>query len=317
MEASPKIGFIHLGKAFLPELAAYKRFFERLGVSTLELHPRQKARHFLTIEWHMMGTHWIKASQSSVIIHEYASPSTPPFAALKNRIKRLCSSQPDFRLFLNEATRLEMGFSDAVPYGYRDMFIPVIPIGYKKLKTETRYDFVYAGSLTPDRKPERLLNLFSMGQLKGYSLLLLSKDYAWLQDKYRDASNITFIGPVPQTELGHYFSQTRFGIDYRPTIKPYDLQTSSKLLEYLAYQLPVICSSTSWLKSFKQKYGGNFFMLENDLANFTMEAVEAFEFKSPDLSNWTFSNQINRSGILPFLYKKTGLEQFNLAPGEI
>ena len=314
MEAPPKIGFIHPGKAFLPELKAYKRFFERLGVSTLELHPRERASHFLTVEWHMMGTHWIKSSQPSVVIHEYASPSTPPLAALKNRIKRWLTRQPDYRLFLNEATRLEMGFKDAVPFGYRDMFTPVLPANYQKQKSETLYDFLYAGSLTADRKPERLLNLFSNGQLKDYRLLVLSREYSILQDKYRSARNITFLGPVPQTELGHYFSQARFGIDYRPNIKPYDIQTSSKLLEYLAYELPVICSSTSWLKSFNQKYGGSFFMLDNDLANFTMEAVEAFEFKRPDLSSWTFSNQMNRSGILPFLYKKTGFEQFNIIP---
>ncbi|MBL7768274.1 MAG: hypothetical protein JNK20_04845 [Flavipsychrobacter sp.] len=311
MEAPPKIGFIHPGKAFLPELKAYKSFFERLGVSTVELHPRERASHSLTVEWHMMGTHWIKSSQPSVVIHEYASPSTPPFATLKNRIKRWFTSQPDYRLFLNEATRLEMGFKDAVPYGYRDMFTPVLPANYQKLKAETLYDFVYAGSLTADRKPERLLNLFSNGQLKDRSLLVLSREYSILQDKYRSASNITFLGPVPQAELGHYFSQARFGIDYRPNIKPYDIQTSSKLLEYLAYELPVICSSTSWLKSFVQNYGGNFFMLDNDLGNFTMDAVEAFEFKGPDLSSWTFSNQMNRSGILPFLYKKTGFEQFS------
>jgi glycosyltransferase involved in cell wall biosynthesis len=317
MEASPKIGFIHPGKAFLPELESYKRFFNRIGFTTLELHPRESAGHSLTVEWHMMGTHWIKSSEKSVVIHEYASPSTPPFASLKNQMKRFFSCQPDFRLYLNEATRSEMGFTDSIPFGYRDMFIPDISTAYKKPEAAPLYDFVYAGSVTPDRKPERLLKHFSTGKLKGYRLLVLSKDYTWLQNKFHEYNNITFIGPVPQAELGHFFSQARFGIDYRPPIKPYDIQTSSKLLEYLAYKLPVICSSTTWLRSFQKNYGGRFFLLDEDLDNFSMEAIESFEFGSPDLSSWTFANQMDRSGVLPFLYQKTGLEQFNLTAKEI
>jgi hypothetical protein len=316
METPPIIGFIHSGKAFLPELESYKRFFNRIGVRSLELHPREREKYVLTVEWHMMGTHWVKSSKKSIIIHEYASPSTPPFAGFKNQIKRYWTCRPDYRLFLNEATRKEMGFSDTIPYGYRDMFIPVIPESYLKSKTVPLYDFVYAGSLSADRKPERLLDLFSKGRLQDYRLLILSRNYTWLQNKYRASTNITFIGPVPQTELGHYFAKARFGIDYRPTIKPYDIQTSSKLLEYIAYELPVICSSTKWLRSFQEQFGGRFFMLDENLANFTMEAVEAFEFRKPDLSNWTFSHQMKQSGILPFLFEKTGLKQFNLDIGE-
>lgn len=305
------LAFVHEGKAFLPELEGYRRYFGERGVHTRVLHPRKLKGNPVDIEWHMMGTHFRRSNPAAVVIHEYASPSVPPLAALKDWIKKRMNCRPDYRLFLNEATQREMNFRDAVPFGFRDMFINSLPAPFSD--QNKTYDFVYAGTLDKSRKPEKWLNHFATGPMKDRQLLILSRDYALWKEKYREAKNIHFEGPVPPGGVGEWIRQARYGLAPTPLYKPYGFQTSTKILEYLAQGLPVVCSPTAWTLAYIKESGAEFFLLKEDLSNLTMDELERFRFKIPDISKWTIENQLNRSGILEFLNRRFGTTIFTAA----
>ena len=73
------IAFVHSHRALLPELDAYKTFFENRGVHTVIIDAADTGKTDAAVEWHFMGTHR-KKNPSALTIHEYGSASVPPFA---------------------------------------------------------------------------------------------------------------------------------------------------------------------------------------------------------------------------------------------
>ncbi|OQP51732.1 hypothetical protein A4H97_26330 [Niastella yeongjuensis] len=296
------IGFIHEQKAFLPELNAYVDFFAARGIQTTIIHPSGLHNTPCDVEWHFMGRH-VRRNKNRVTIHEYASASAPPFSRLKDRIKKLINAKPDYRIFNNEYVLNRFQPHDNIPYGIRNYaiqsgVIPVIPIAQKK------YDFVYVGTVDKSRKPELLLNCFASGSMKDHSLLVLSRHYDALATDYAAAINITFKGPVPYGDIYTHMQQARFGINYMPDVTPYNQQTSAKLLDYAACNMPVITSDYAWVRSFQKEYGGHYFYLQPALENFTWEKINSFTYTPPNLSSWTWEKQILQSGVLAFLESK-------------
>ncbi|ULQ58082.1 hypothetical protein KJS94_07685 [Flavihumibacter rivuli] len=310
MPPTLNIAFVHPGKAFLPELEAYKRFFGGLGIQCQVLHPSALAKQHIDIEWHIMGTHFKRVHPEAILIHEYASLSTPPFASAKDLVKKWLNCRPDFRLFLNEEVSSVMDFNDGIPFGFRDMFVSSAPAAPGPLPP--KYDFIYIGSVSRERKAQKLLDVFGSGAMRNNSILILSQNFSDLQQLYREFPNISFSGPVEPAAVGQFIQQARYAINYQPPYRPFNLQTSSKFLEYAAQRKPIITSDNTWTRNFQRKYGGRFFYLKDDLSNFTPGAIQAFEFSQPELTGWTFLDQVIRSGVLDYLRKKTGLDIFDI-----
>jgi glycosyltransferase involved in cell wall biosynthesis len=298
------IVFVHNKKAFLPEteLEACTQFFGQYGINCVlatkkeaELLPRQ-------VEWFFMGVDHSPRRPGIIKIHEYSSSSLPPLRRWKDRIKRYYNTQPDFRLFLNEYVQEQFNFRDGVPVGFRDMGITQGLLQGAQQVVDKEYDFIYCGSVTKDIRFDRILDRFLPGApMAGHTILILSMNFQHLAEKYGGYRNIVFKGPVGHEEVGQYLRKARFAINYKPDIEPHNHQTVTKLLEYAACRIPIITSDLAWVRSFGKQYGGRFFYLAPDFSNFTMEGVQQFSFQFPDLSSWTWEQQLRGSGVLEFL----------------
>lgn len=293
------IAFTHPFKAFLPEIEAYRQFFEKHGIKTTVVHPDDNALQRADVEWRFMGLQF-RRSRTPVLIHEYASASLPPRRNTKDFIKSRFTVKPDFRLFLNEYVRDRLSFNDTVPYGLRDMGVDGILLT-ENLSQKKLYDFIYVGSVTREMNMHRLLDRFTLSPLREKTILVLSKDYTALQRRYSAFPNIIFKGPVQQQEVRQFISQASFAINYKPDIAPHNEQTSTKFLEYAACQVPVISSDFAWMRHFQQQYGGDYYYLQPDLSNLQWEPLNNFRYSFPDLGEWTWEKQIARSGVLEFL----------------
>lgn len=298
------ITFVHEYKAFLPEIGAYMKFFEDYGIATAAPNP-QTLRLLPTpdVEWRFMGMQ-MRKNNAKLLIHEYASASVPPLNNAKDFLKRHFTVKPDFRLFLNKYVQQKLSFRDQCPFGFRDMGI--YPEQLSMPPPEKMYDFIYLGSVGDDMQPNRLLDRFTQPDLSNRTLLVLSREYEKLQQQYAGFSNIIFKGPVPGNEVAMHIGQSRFAINYKPDIEPHNHQTSTKFLEYVAAQVPVITSDFAWMRNFQQQNGGNYFYLSNDLSNLNWENAGNFQYSFPDLSNWIWENQIRGSGVLEVLEKRFG-----------
>jgi len=304
------IAFIHRGTAILPEITAYRNFFEALGYRTIECHPDEVILRKPEIEWHFLGINKRRQNPAALVIHEYASLSAAPFASIKNWLKKALNTKPDFRIFLNDYTRVGLNFKDEVPWGIRStIYIP----GNSAVIQPKKYDFVYAGTLEKSREPEKWLNWFAPGgPLEKKRLLVLAPLRADLKKTFAFPW-IQFHDPVAPGEVNYFLQQARFGINYQPDCPPFNQQPSSKLLAYAAAGIPIISTDYQWVREFMKSYGGAFYLIDTADPKIDFKAIENFAFEAPNLKEWTIEFQLERSGILGFL-KKTGFYPEGIKP---
>jgi hypothetical protein len=294
------IAFIHNNKSFLPEVGAYVEYFSARGIICEVVLSEKLNLLKPDVAWYFMGTH-LRKLQGALTIHEYTSSSVAPYASLKNKLKKWANAKPDYRIFLNEYIRSAIGFNDEVPYGFRDMGVSETWLRPATVNKK-RQGFVYLGELQ-NRDITKLLYWFSEGSMRAYPLLVVSKDYSWLQSKYK-SYGISFTGPVTHAQVREILLNASFGINFIPDKEPFNSQTSTKLLEYAACGNKIITTDYKWVREFQRQYGGNFLFLKDDFSNFDADVVHQFEYASPDLRDWTWQKQIERSGIVKFLAAK-------------
>jgi glycosyltransferase involved in cell wall biosynthesis len=298
-----RIAFVHSGHSFLPEIEAYKDFFAARNIETVVTDKVSVETADSNVEWHFMGQHFKRKKSGRVLIHEYTSSSVPPFAGWKNLAKKFLNCKPDYRLFLNDRVKNKFGFADDITSGIRDMgvaeyfFLPSV-------SEKKDFDFIYTGDTSAPRRLKKLLDCFTTGNMKQHSLLILSRHYNRLAESLKPYKNIRFAGPVPYKDVPGFLSKARFAINFIPDIEPFNEQTSTKVLEYCAAKIPVVSTNYRWVNTFIEKHGASFFLLNDDLSNFTWENVCSFTYQFPDLSGMTWEKQILQSGIMEFLQSK-------------
>lgn len=296
--------FVQTNKAFLPALQGYPSFFSRFNIRCEVVDKDQLGLVHRQVEWFFMGTDLSKPREGICKIHEYISPSMPPLASWKNLYKSIFNSQPDCRVFKNQYVRSAFTFSDKIPSFYQDIGIDPEWLSPVATAPEKKYDFIYIGDLSERRNTEPMLQRFTQPGLKDHTLLLLSKNYTELQERYRQYPNIIFRGPVEKSEVRTYILQSRFGLNFIPDTPPFNALTSTKFLEYAACGLPIVTTDYAWVRQFQQQYGGQYFFLHPGLSNFNWEQICNAPYAAPDLQSWTWEHQIRSSGILEFLQTK-------------
>jgi glycosyltransferase involved in cell wall biosynthesis len=295
-----KIAFIHNNRAFLPELSAYRSFFQSENISTCLAEYGKEESSGADVYWYMMGFFPRSFNKKKLIIHEYASASVPPYRKMKDFLKSRINPRPHFRLYLNEYVREQINIHDEIPFGYRDMGVGDIFFNGAG-DTVKEYDFIYTGNLSSRRKLKSLLEVFDQGALKRHSILLLGIDEDSLASSYAHCKNILFHEPVPWEEVPVFLARTRFAINFIPDEEPFNAQTPTKFLEYAAMKIPVISTNYFWISEFQERYGGNYFMLKDDYSNLTWERIIHYPYEFPKLQSWRWEERIRASGILEFL----------------
>lgn len=271
-----KILFQNKGTASLPEIKAYIAYlnqdpaFEAYDEGLLA--DDYKLDDFDTI-WEFKGLLG-KKPEKQMLVHEYASLSTGQFPFVKNWLKKQLNPKPDLRIFLNENVHAGFPFKDGIDYTYRDMGIDEQFINVPQVQKE--YDFVYVGAVSKLREIETFLRSFT--KLKPGKLLVIGKiedDEIW--QEFKDESDIEFTGQVPYKDVPLLASKGIYGVNYMPDKYPYNEQTSTKLMEYLAMDLKVITTNYKWANDFQQKHGCKLYTLDR-MEDFSLDGLADFEF---------------------------------------
>jgi len=282
---------IHEGKSYLPEIDAYKKYFDLYGDFQFidcikDLNGVYKLGDF-DLLWYIMGTDLKSINLPKV--HDYASLSTGNMQTVKNYVKRFFNKEPKLRLFLNKDIKNTMNFTDSVPYLIRDMGIDK-SFFIRDVKKE--YDFVYMGAITRERKIPQLLNKFK-SDLKSKSLLVIGEVPADIYKEFSNSKNIIFSGKVPYQDVSMLAAKAIYGINMIPDLHPFNIQTSTKLLEYCALGLKVITTQYKWQKEFESRYEASFFKIDEELENFDLNTIENFEFQIPNVEELEWTNMFD------------------------
>lgn len=242
------VHFIHGGPAYLPELQAYAAHLQALGHRSQQHSSPATVPADADIVWWMCGTvssAHMHRLRHSVHVHEYASASVGRWPAFKDRYKRWQSPAPAMRVFLNDWVRERMGFDDGVPHCLRDMGVPPAFLQARP-PAAVDHDLVYLGEMS--RLLECLPALQAIGQA-GLRLLLVGEVPQTLQNRLQAMPGLTLTGRVPQQAVPDQLLRARAGLNLMPVRMPLIMQTSTKVLEYLAVGLPVLSNDYPWVRS--------------------------------------------------------------------
>lgn len=87
-------------------------------------------------------------------------------------------------------------------------------------------------------------------------------------------------------------------MNFIPDQYPFNIQTSTKTLEYCASGLGVISNRYYWIENFKFSRSANFFWLTN---HFSKNDVEDFNFQIPSVIDLAWNNVLTNSDFISFL----------------
>lgn len=300
----PKIVFERKKNVYLPEIDAYMAYLRERHPHVDAIDSGDASVDGADVIWRFTGFDRSPgAAHGARIVHEYGSLSVPPYARLKNKIKKWVNARPAQRVFLNGTVRQEFGFSDGVPAHLRDMGITAAFFG--GVPAAPDYDFVYCGSLY--RGPEVLQFLHHFASANQGKILVIGTVRAEDEQALARSGNITFTGRVNYADIPALIRRARYGLNIIPDVYPFNIQTSTKILEYAAAGLSIISNDYAWVRRFEAERRAKFFYLPKDLNDFSIAALESYPFIIPDVRDLEWSGIIERSGIFDFLNKDVAL----------
>lgn len=239
-----KIGIPLSKSAYTPESYAYYEYLNNRGWDVqldYELDPDNDINIFF------MGLRpfYKKYTGKAKVIHEYQSLSTAPYAKTKDFIKKYINEIPDGRIFLNPSVSNVYGFNEKIPFIYRDMGIS--NIYFQTPSFNPIYDVVYCGSIGNRYGIEKIFLNFAVSGLK---LAIIGDASNEFIEKFKKYKNVIFLGRMNKFEISEVYRNSRFGLNYTPDIYPFNIQTSTKTLEYLASGLTLISNKYYWVENF-------------------------------------------------------------------
>jgi hypothetical protein len=237
--------------SYTPEAYAYEKYLKGFG-HEVQLDSANSLDPDNDINIYFMGLRpvWRKKTGRAIDIHEYHSLSTGAFPLIKDKIKKFINDKPSGRIFLNNVVQEGMGFQDGIPYIERDMGVD--DDFFQRPFSNPEFDIVYAGSIAGRKGLIDELIKLAKRKLKLLIVGSISKADFEIFEKYK---NVSFTGKVHRSEIPKIFKNCRAGLNYTPDIYPFNIQTSTKTLEYLAAGLVLISNRYNWIESFSKKFG--------------------------------------------------------------
>lgn len=297
-----KILFFNINNEQLPEILIYKNYFGKHGFICEYSHNISESQHSeYPIHWYIMGTDisFPFKSKPKILIHEYQSASIGNMSALKDMVKktRFISRKPDLRIFQSRSINEHYAFSDNVPFIYRDMgYTPEIN-SIKGSKSRKDIDFLYIGSLDKKRNLNVFIDAF-LQEKSSKKLHLLGKTKDSLLSKYARSERIVFHGSVPHGEVKGYIARSKVCVNYIPDKFPFNIQTSTKLIEYAAYGDRFISTDYQWIKDFERQTGFFCYKFKCDMTNFNIEEALSEKFIKGNIEEYNWNKILEKSKIL-------------------
>lgn len=235
-----KIGIPLSRHAYTPEAYAYEKYLSNLGWK-VQLDYALDPNNDLNLMFMGVDPFWKKGEGRALIVHEYQSLSIPPYSYLKDLLKKTVNRKPSGRIFLNNIVHSNLSFKDNVPYIYRDMGVD--EIFFQTPNLNPHYDIVYCGSIhNRVGLVECLLKLVKLG----YKVIVVGDANEDMKSLFSGFQNMTFFGRASRSEIADIYKNAKFGLNYTPNVFPFNVQTSTKTLEYLASGLRVISNKYCW-----------------------------------------------------------------------
>ena len=242
------VGILANKKSYLPEIIAYRNYFIENNIKVI-ISDQELSLKNCNIIIAFCGFFLKKKLSNKFYIHDYSSLSTPPLCNVKDLIKKYLNYKPDLRIFNSKLIKNRMNYNDNVPHIIRSQ--GVLKNFFQKKPKKFSYDFLYTGSIETRKGLEKIF--FKYLKL-GFSILVIGKVSNTYKMKFSNFPKIKFLGKKKYTDIHKYYTMCKYGLNYIPDEFPYNVQYSTKFLEYSASKLNIVSNKTIFMKKISKKY---------------------------------------------------------------
>jgi glycosyltransferase involved in cell wall biosynthesis len=239
-----KIFILHPGKANYPDIDAYRSYFiDKYDVIDGTRSDYEKVTDKSeVILWCIMGF-YSKKIEAKFVIHDYRSLSVGRFIKLKDLAKKIFNVKPDLRIFLNNQVEDVMEFNDTIPSCRLDMGVPKWIFGIQPV-SEVKGTFCYIGEMSLERGFDKVIDSFLSNKKDKQTFVLVGNPEKKILEKYEGEKSLVFTGRVPQKTALEIVKSSEYAVCYFPYHRPHCFQTPTKLLEYAALGMNIICNDS-------------------------------------------------------------------------
>jgi hypothetical protein len=287
------VAIVLTGRAYLPEAYAYSRYLTERGHRAECVDgPDAIGDADIAIVFSIRDQ-WAARRSGAKIVHEYHSLSTGRFKAAKHLVKRVLAPRPAGRIFLNDHVAARYGFQGNTPAIVRPMGIDAEFFGCATGATPDK-DIVYCGSTGRRGVLATIADLAK----RGFSLLVVGDvpDSADLGPFI--GLPVEFTGQLPRKALPAALARARFGLNVTPDAYPYNIQTSTKTIEYAAAGLNIISNRYRWIEQFADERQANILWLD---ALSSPDALARFASARVDVTDLLWSRILDDAKFEDFL----------------
>lgn len=290
------IFILRKSQSYVPEAYAYKKFLEKYHHKVFISNNVNEIKNNFDLLIMFMGFYPFKLNSNMKYIHEYNSLSLQPYPHFKNFIKSSLNFKPHKRIFLNNYVKFFFNFSDKIDSICRDMGFDY---RYKNFSNNNlkkiEYDIVYSGSF------EHRIGLFEciekLSKLN-FKIALIGNMNNQIYNKFKNLNNITFFGQLGADQIIEIFNVSKCGLNFTPNTFPFNVQTSTKTIEYSAAKLGVISNRYIWVETFEKSRNANFLYLDNLQSK---EQIYNYNFKNAFIDDLYWDNILKQSNFLEFI----------------
>lgn len=287
------VAIVLTGRAYLPEAFAYRRYLTERGHRAECVDgPDAIGDADIAIVFSIRDQ-WAARRSGAKVVHEYHSLSTGRFKAAKHLIKRVLAPRPAGRIFLNDHVAARYGFQGGTPAIVRPMGIDAEFFGCA-LGSAPDKDIVYCGSLGRSGVLPTIAKLAE----RGFSLLVIGGVPDGTDLGAFTGLSVEFTGQLPREALPAALARARFGLNVTPDAYPYNVQTSTKTIEYAAAGLGIVSNRYRWIEDFAGERQASILWLD------TLETsaqLVTWVTKPVDASDLLWSRVLDDAGFEPFL----------------
>lgn len=302
MDKLLNIGIEINNNSYTPEFYAYKAFLEK-KMHKVQLLNKDELSHnkSFDIKIYTMGfSHKWRNKEETKIIHEYQSLSTGYGNKIKNNIKKYLNIKPNGRIFLNSYVRKTLNFNDNIDYIERDMGIDESFFNITQNNIQKEYDIVYCGSINRYGLIKTLINLSKLG----LKILVIGNVSLKIEKKLKKY-NIICTGKIQRNNIPPLYKMATFGLNYTPNIYPFNVQTSTKTLEYCASGLKILSNHYNWISNFEKERNAKFLWLHDlfNIGNIDILKTKENSLITPNVKDLMWDIILKNSKLEEFLYK--------------
>ena len=122
-------------------------------------------------------------------------------------------------------------------------------------------------------------------------------------EQFQSNPNIHFKSAVPVSSLPALLAKARYAVNYVPNTYPFNIQPSTKFLEYNAAGCNIISNRYLWVNAFSKNMNAGVYFMDDQFDNLSAKNLEEFCFTTPEMLTYKWETIFEEMQLQKYLLR--------------